>query len=199
MCVRACVHARVRACVRAYVRECMRACVHVHVHLHTCGVCLHNLHMQVYIHLVPFMELTVELFLSRPTKPEHAAIRVWSTSSWRQVTTLTLHSLTVTQLAFSHSGHYLLAVSCDRCWSLWKLNDSDGMFLVICPSQCMHARPLIHAGSLEVTMEAHTDKSIRSHTRIIWACSWSHDDQCFATASRDKKVSVVFITCLWLK
>ena len=32
------------------------------------------------------------------------------------------------------------------------------------------------------------DKKSKTHTRIIWTCSWSHDDRYFATGSRDKKV-----------
>ena len=65
------------------------------------------------------------ILYSQASKPEHASIRVWSTSTWRQVTTLPLHTLTVTQLAFSHSGEFLLAVSRDRCWSLWKLSEDS--------------------------------------------------------------------------
>ena len=38
---------------------------------------------------------------------------------------LSFHTLTVTQLAFSHSGERILAVSRDRCWSLWKRSDSQ--------------------------------------------------------------------------
>ena len=37
---------------------------------------------------------------------------------------------------------------------------------------------------------AQIDKTSRTHARIIWSCSWSHDDVCFATASRDKKVHI---------
>ena len=59
------------------------------------------------------------------SKPEHASIRIWSTNTWRQLALLTHHTLTVTQLAFSHSGTYLLAVSRDRGWSLWKHTNKE--------------------------------------------------------------------------
>ena len=75
-------------------------------------------------HLPPFL---IPLF--QASKPEHASIRVWSTDTWRQVTLLTHHTLTVTQLAFSHSGTHLLAVSRDRGWSLWKhTNKENGIY-----------------------------------------------------------------------
>ena len=146
--------------------------------------------------------------------------------------TLTLHTLTVTQLSFSHSGQHLLAVSRDRGWSLWKLNPIDGKYSILTPGGHVLLRymyymyyvlplthtpyppphthltppfpththththlhhpppppPHIHTGGLEVVLEARTDKNVRSHSRIIWACSWSADDSCFVTASRDKKV-----------
>ena len=78
-------------------------------------------------HLPPFL---ISLF--QASKPEHASIRVWSTDTWRQVTLLTHHTLTVTQLAFSHSGTHLLAVSRDRGWSLWKhTNKENGIYINI--------------------------------------------------------------------
>ncbi|XP_030846506.1 elongator complex protein 2 isoform X2 [Strongylocentrotus purpuratus] len=105
----------------------------------------------------------------KAAKPEHAAIILWDTSSWQQRGQLMAHSLTVTQLAFSHDGCFLLGVSRDRTWSLFEeVQSADNPYRLI----------------------AHTDKKTSVHSRIIWACSWSHDSQFFATSSRDKKVIV---------
>lgn len=57
-------------------------------------------------------------------KKEHAAIILWNTSSWKQVQNLIFHSLTVTQMAFSPNDKFLLAVSRDRTWSLWRRQDT---------------------------------------------------------------------------
>ncbi|KAI8489685.1 Elongator subunit elp2 [Branchiostoma belcheri] len=61
----------------------------------------------------------------KASKAEHAAILLWDTSSWRQVGHLENHSLTVTQLRFSHAGHLLLSVSRDRTWALFRRQDAD--------------------------------------------------------------------------
>ena len=50
---------------------------------------------------------------------------LWDTMSWQQICCLEGHSLTVTQLAFSHSGEYLLSVSRDRTWCLYRRKCSD--------------------------------------------------------------------------
>ncbi|XP_041365470.1 elongator complex protein 2-like isoform X2 [Gigantopelta aegis] len=100
---------------------------------------------------------------------EHSRVILWDTSSWQQVGSLAAATLTVTQIAFSHDGRYLLAVSRDRTWSLFRKHKiSDTMFEEI--------------GSV--------DKKTSSHSRIIWTCAWTYDDKYFMTGSRDKKVMV---------
>ncbi|XP_005998734.1 elongator complex protein 2 [Latimeria chalumnae] len=109
----------------------------------------------------------------KASKAEHAAVILWSTSSWKQLLSLSFHSLTVTQMAFSPDDSFLLAVSRDRTWSLWKRQDTGQADL----------EPAF-------SLYAHTDKHTAVHTRIIWSCNWSPDSKCFATGSRDKKVIV---------
>lgn len=73
------------------------------------------------MYVVIYDTLFVYLFLfTQASKQEFAAILIWDTAQWRQVEALTHHTLTVTQLAFSHSSKLLLAVSRDRTWSLWR-------------------------------------------------------------------------------
>ena len=70
--------------------------------------CLYSI---IAIFFIPFLQ---------SSKAEFAAIWIWDTVQWRSMQTLTHHTLTVTQLAFSHSSELLLAVSRDRTWSLWR-------------------------------------------------------------------------------
>ncbi|XP_078357797.1 elongator complex protein 2-like isoform X6 [Oculina patagonica] len=104
----------------------------------------------------------------KASKPEHAALILWDTATWRQICSLPSHALTVTQMAFDHSGQRLLSVSRDRCWSVFKrkMEGEEG--------------PLFR-------LVARSDKK-NQHARIIWSCAWTEDDKYFATASRDKKV-----------
>ncbi|XP_069324202.1 elongator complex protein 2 isoform X4 [Eulemur rufifrons] len=109
----------------------------------------------------------------KAAKKEHAAIILWNTTSWKQVQNLVFHSLTVTQMAFSPSDKFLLAVSRDRTWSLWKRQDT------ISPE----FDPVF-------SLFAFTNKITSVHSRIIWSCDWSPDSKYFFTGSRDKKVVV---------
>ncbi|XP_025093831.1 elongator complex protein 2-like isoform X2 [Pomacea canaliculata] len=102
----------------------------------------------------------------KAAKAEHAKILLWDTSMWRTVGCLEGSTLTVTQMAFSPSGQFLLAVSRDRTWSLYKCADSA------------------------FSRISFVDKRTTLHSRIIWSCAWSFDEHYFFTASRDKKVLV---------
>lgn len=101
----------------------------------------------------------------KAAKMDSANILLWDTESKRQVASLAGCSLTVTQMAFSNNGNYLLAVSRDRTWALFQRTDSE-----------------------QYTLKASVDKKTSAHSRIIWSCCWSLDDKYFFTASRDKKV-----------
>ena len=68
--------------------------------------------------------LTCKFFFQAATY-EHAGIILWDTKKWRQVTTLHSHSLTVTDMTFSHSGDLLLSVSRDRTWSLFRHRSAE--------------------------------------------------------------------------
>ncbi|KAG7461407.1 elongator complex protein 2 [Solea senegalensis] len=116
---------------------------------------------------------TVVASACKASKAEHAAVLLWSTTTWRQLQTLPCHTLTVTQMAFSPNAQLLLAVSRDRTWSLWKRNV-----------------PTPESPEPQFSLHTHTGKDTAVHGRIIWSCDWSPDSKYFVTSSRDKKVIV---------
>ncbi|KAF9107093.1 Elongator subunit elp2 [Mortierella sp. AM989] len=100
--------------------------------------------------------------------PDQAVVRLFDAKTWKQTPTpLVSHTLTVTKVLFSHDSKYLLSISRDRLWSLFEQvedpNAADPYKLVA---------------------------SNKAHARILWDCSWSHDDSMFATGSRDKTIKV---------
>ncbi len=100
--------------------------------------------------------------------------------------TLTLHTLTVTQLSFSHSGQHLLAVSRDRGWSLWKLNPIDGKYSILTPGGHVLLRymyymyyvlPLTHTPYTTIPhTHTHTHTHLHHHpptyTQVVWRSFW---------------------------
>lgn len=98
----------------------------------------------------------------RASNPEHAVIRVHSTSTWDPVgQPLAGHSLTITRIAFSHDDQRILSVSRDRGWRIFRRSAE---------------------GSYE--LEA---KDERAHGRMVLDATWG--EGMFASASRDKTVS----------
>lgn len=55
-----------------------------------------------------------------------AEIWLWEVGSWKAVGRLQSHTLTVTQLEFSHDDALLLSVSRDRQLSVFTINKTSG-------------------------------------------------------------------------
>ncbi|XP_059649673.1 elongator complex protein 2 [Cornus florida] len=96
-----------------------------------------------------------------------AEIWLWQVGSWKAVGRLQSHSLTVTQMEFSHDDKFLLAVSRDRHFSVFSIEQTgiDGVCYQLVTRQ-------------------------EAHKRIIWSCSWNPFGHEFATGSRDKTVKI---------
>lgn len=104
----------------------------------------------------------------KASKSEHANIILWDIKEAKQLTQLASHQLTVTRIKFSHNDLYILSVSRDRTWSLFKANDNKTNYFRI----------------------AFSDKKTAIHSRIIWDCVFTYDDRYFVTVSRDKTAIV---------
>ncbi|KAG0761852.1 hypothetical protein G6F57_007587 [Rhizopus arrhizus] len=98
---------------------------------------------------------------------EHAIVRLFDASTWKEAKSpIDAHSLTVTRTKFSHNDRWLLTVSRDRLWAISERNvgDEEMPYKLVAKN--------------------------KAHARIIWDCSWSHDDKLFVTGSRDKTVKI---------
>lgn len=96
-----------------------------------------------------------------------AEIWLWQVGSWKAVGRLQSHSLTVTQMEFSHDDKFLLAVSRDRQFSIFSIE---------------------RKGTEEISHQLVARQE--AHKRIIWSCSWNPFGHEFATGSRDKTVKI---------
>lgn len=107
----------------------------------------------------------------KATTQQHAEIILWNTSTWKIEQRLQSHKLTVTQMKFSSDGKRLLSVSRDRRWSMFENKPSADE-------------------KVKFELVASTDRNNGIHQRLIWTCGWSHDDDYFATGSRDGKIAL---------
>lgn len=105
----------------------------------------------------------------KATSIDHAVIRLYDASDWHEIKpSLTAHSLTITDLAFSHDDRCLLSVGRDRQWTVFARSDSDPTIFTSCAS------------------------NPKGHSRMILGAAWAPDasDFVFATAGRDKSVKI---------
>lgn len=111
----------------------------------------------------------------RSNSAKHAVIRIFNTANEYQLSSQVLegHNLTITSLEFSPDGEYLLSVSRDRQFSLWRVKNES-----IAEFELVQLNP-------------------KAHSRIIWDCSWAPLNtfgKLFFTVSRDKQIKVWNIT-----
>ncbi|UJR34031.1 hypothetical protein I4U23_021445 [Adineta vaga] len=97
-----------------------------------------------------------------------AAIILWNTTTWKPIVRLAVHQLTVVRMAFSNDGQYLLSVSRDRSWSMFTIDETN----------------------LQAQLYKRISTNNPHHKRIIWSCSFSHDDQYFITGARDQMIHI---------
>ncbi|CAI5759461.1 unnamed protein product [Candida verbasci] len=97
---------------------------------------------------------------------KHAVIRIFNvTKDYQQLTqVLQGHNLTISSLKWSCDGKYLLSVSRDRQFTLWKLINDEEFKLI--------------------------ELNSKAHTRILWDCDWIADKHEFITVSRDKTMKL---------
>ena len=101
-------------------------------------------------------------------KKKYSNIFVWSLSSLNPICQLTAHEFTIHQLEFSPDDQYLLSVSRDRQFSVFKRNDD--------------AKEPFKLAQIQN----------QAHKRVLWCCSWSHNSKLFATGSKEKTNSLKF-------
>lgn len=99
-----------------------------------------------------------------------AEIWIWEVGTWKGVAQLQAHTLTVTQLCWSHNDDMLASCSRDRSFSVFRR---------------IQARPSGGPDTFELIQRVKN-----AHTRILWGISWSPDDSILATGSRDETVKM---------
>lgn len=121
----------------------------------------------------------------KASSPEHAVVRVYDTTRWQPLgVPLAGHTLTVTAIAFSPDDAHVLTVSRDRSWRLFARREGEGARFCLTCVESVLMRCVVSF------MPVAADKS---HARIIWDCAWAHENDVFATASRDKTVGAAWL------
>lgn len=72
-----------------------------------------------------------------------AEVWLWQVGSWKAVGRLQSHSLTVTQMEFSHDDNFLLTVSRDRQFSVFSITRTGRAIIVVYVSHCNATNKLL--------------------------------------------------------
>ena len=94
---------------------------------------------------------------------KNAKLYLWDVDNKKLIKQLEGCTLTIVQISFSPNDNYLLTVSRDRSWNLYIKNNNSYELL---------------------------QNMKNAHKRIIWCCSWTFDEEFFATGSRDKFINI---------
>ena len=94
---------------------------------------------------------------------KNAKLYLWDVENKKLIKQLDGCTLTIVQISFSPNDNFLLTVSRDRSWNLYIKNNNSYELL---------------------------QNMKNAHKRIIWSCSWTFDEQFFATGSRDKFITI---------
>ncbi len=90
-----------------------------------------------------------------------AAVWLWCVGEWRPLGQLAGHTLTVTQLEFSHGGGYLASASRDRTFAVWSVPDGA----------------VGRRGGGDGSDARLLRRVKGAHARIVWGVSWTHNDR----------------------
>nr|CCA21977.1 peptideN(4)(Nacetylbetaglucosaminyl)asparagine amidase putative [Albugo laibachii Nc14] len=101
-----------------------------------------------------------------------AGVWLWDTDTWEplSVSPLNGHTCSVVQLEFSPNDSYLVSVSRDRHFCVYKRQLNSTESGIVSPYQLLCRQ--------------------KAHKRIIWTCSWSPDSLYLATGSRDQTIGL---------
>ncbi|PAV64703.1 hypothetical protein WR25_26896 [Diploscapter pachys] len=104
----------------------------------------------------------------KASRTSDAVIVLWDTANWQMKKEVQGHQMTVTQIAWSKNGKWLLSVSRDRTAKVYKEKNGEA-----------------NGFDYELVWS-----STNEHSRIIYGTSWFDDSEHFVTVSRDCKAII---------
>ncbi|CAD5230602.1 unnamed protein product [Bursaphelenchus xylophilus] len=103
---------------------------------------------------------------AKGSRPDEAQMIVWSIGDWKVRKREIRHNSTITDMAVSKNGEFLVTVSRDRTLNLYKIDPSN-------PEVITHLQTV--SGLFK---------------RVIWTVAFHQDSQFFAAGTRDGQISV---------